>query len=54
MPDEPAQSDRYRLWPINGRVLVGISLVAAITAGIMACFAYAGASCRRIALLKIA
>jgi hypothetical protein len=21
MPDEPAQSERYRLWPINGRIL---------------------------------
>jgi catalase len=42
MPDGPAQSKRYRLWPINGRILVGISLTGVFIAGIVACFAYAG------------
>ena len=42
MPDGSAQSGRYRLWPIDGRILRGISLIVGITAGILACLAYVG------------
>ncbi len=42
MPGEQTQSERYRLWPVNGRILVGFSLIGGIIAGIIACFAYAG------------
>jgi catalase len=42
MPDGSAQSARYRLWPIKGRILRGISVIGVITLGIIACFAYVG------------
>ena len=42
MPNGSAQSGRYRLWPIDGRILRGISVIGVITFGIIACFAYVG------------
>jgi catalase len=42
MQDEPRLSHRYRLWPINRRILVGVSVVGAVTIGIIACFAFVG------------
>ncbi len=42
MADDPDASARYRLWPLNGRILAGVSVVGAIIAVIIVCFAYVG------------
>jgi catalase len=42
MPDERYQHQPYRLWPINRHILVGLSVIGAITVGIIVCFAYVG------------
>lgn len=36
------QSRPYRLWPVNKRILLGGSVIGAITATIILCFAYVG------------
>lgn len=42
MAEERAPSRRYRLWPLDRRVLAGLVGTGAIIFGILACFAYAG------------
>ena len=42
MPDERYQTQPYRLWPISRRILVGLTVIGAITAGIIICFVYVG------------
>jgi Catalase len=42
MPDDRDKTQRYRLWPINGRILVGMSAIGAIVLSILVCFAYVG------------
>lgn len=42
MPDERYSSQPYRLWPMNKRILVGLSVIAPITVSIIVCFAYVG------------
>jgi catalase len=42
MADDRDRSQPYRLWPINRRILVGGSVIGAIIAAIILCFAYAG------------
>lgn len=42
MADDRDRALTYRLWPINRRILVGGSVIGAIIAAIILCFAYAG------------
>lgn len=42
MAYERAPSQRYRLWPVDRRILTGLAVTGAITAGIIVCFAFVG------------
>ena len=42
MAGDRDRSQPYRLWPTNRRILVGGSVIGAIIAAIILCFAYAG------------
>lgn len=42
MADDSDRSASYRLWPINRRILLGVSVIGAIAALILVCFAYVG------------
>lgn len=42
MAEHPDPSRTYRLWPVSCRLAVGLSVIGAITAGILGLFAYAG------------